>query len=829
MMKLRPLQALFSALLLMLVVGLIGEFGINLEQERVRQEQRSRVTMAIGQYRAALEAELNASLYLTNGLIAYVATHTSLSTDDAQLMLKTLYEQGRHVRNIALAPGNRIRYVYPLKGNEAALGLYYPEVAAQWPAVERAMRDRQPRLAGPVALKQGGTGFIYRVPVFIGLKGDYWGILSMVLNEDSLYAKTGIAPEVDGLQLALRGRDGLGAEGEVFMGNASLFSDDNVTATVSTPGGTWQIAARPSDGWTTAPLIGRLRAAAWSSGALLGFLFYQLLIAIDRRMRSTRALAESQKTLAAILDNLPLAVSGKEIRNDFRICLWNKQAEKIFGLPANAIFGKTSSDLYPAEKAARVYQEDTAASVSAEVIDIPEVAIDSPLGHRVLHTRKIAICDDSGEPTTLLELSEDITEHQKAQLELIRHRDHLEELVDARTDELLFAKDAAEAANRAKSTFLSNMSHELRTPMSAIIGLTQLILRQSPDAKIRDRLEKVDHASQRLLALINDILDISKIEAECMTLAQVSFKLGENLHKIFNLFSQKATDKGLQLHLDLPADLQTMPLTGDPFRLDQILLNLTGNAIKFTEKGMITVRCRAEEDGATSIRLRFEVEDSGIGISPDDQPRLFTAFEQADGSTTRKYGGTGLGLAISKRLVQMMDGEIGVDSASGQGSTFWFTVRLRKTTFVASTQDAFGTNHAAERELVARYAGTSILLAEDEPINQEVCRALLEDVGLVVDLANDGLEAVQQARRKRYDLILMDMQMPNLNGIDAAQAIRTDSLNAATPILALTANAFAEDKARCLAAGMNDHIAKPVEPTRLFESILIWLEKSATH
>jgi signal transduction histidine kinase/ABC-type amino acid transport substrate-binding protein/ActR/RegA family two-component response regulator len=387
------------------------------------------------------------------------------------------------------------------------------------------------------------------------------------------------------------------------------------------------------------------------------------------------------------------------------------------------------------------------------------------------------------------------------------------------------ARDQAEAASRAKSTFLANMSHELRTPMNAIMGMTSLALRHAEDPKLRDQLQKIDAASKHLLHVINDILDISKIEAERLTLEHTDFRLGEILENLMSLIGHKASEKGLEVHIDLPAGLSARMFNGDPLRLEQILLNLAGNALKFTPSGSITLRARIITDKSEELLLRWEVQDTGIGISAADQLRLFTAFEQADGSLTRKYGGTGLGLAISKRLARMMGGEIGVESEPGRGSTFWFTVRLRKPAAGAAVFKAPATSlRAPDERLLDEHAGALILLAEDEPVNQEVSRGLLEDAGLAVDLAADGSEAVAMARQKRYDLILMDMQMPNLNGVDATLAIRRDSLNADTPILAMTANAFAEDRQTCLDAGMNDFVAKPVAPEHLYEALLRWLQ-----
>jgi signal transduction histidine kinase/ActR/RegA family two-component response regulator len=416
-----------------------------------------------------------------------------------------------------------------------------------------------------------------------------------------------------------------------------------------------------------------------------------------------------------------------------------------------------------------------------------------------------------------------IRKRELALKELDRYKNHLESLVEQRTHELSVAKEAAESASRAKSTFLSNMSHELRTPMNAIMGMTGIALRHAEDPKLIDQLGKINNASQHLLAVINDILDISKIEAERMTLEQSNFVLGEVLENLASVIGHNVSEKGLTLCVDVPSEIAHLALRGDALRLSQILLNLTSNAVKFTETGTVTLRVRLAKEGLTNVLLRFEVQDTGIGISDQEKDRLFTAFEQADGSITRKYGGTGLGLAISKQLAKLMQGDIGVESYSGAGSTFWFTAQFGKASDAVAQSPAIA-QESAEIRLRNRFSGTHVLLAEDEPINQEVSRDLLEDVGLVVDVAWDGAAALEMARKKRYALILMDMQMPRLNGLDATRQIRSLPDYAHIPIVAMTANAFNEDRQTCLDAGMNDHIPKPVNPDVLFETLLKWLE-----
>jgi PAS domain S-box-containing protein len=445
--------------------------------------------------------------------------------------------------------------------------------------------------------------------------------------------------------------------------------------------------------------------------------------------------------------------------------------------------------------------------------------------HCWLDTNATPLCDAKGAPVGLLAVSRDITQSKQAAAELEKYRQHLEELVEERTFALSIAKEAAEAASRAKSTFLANMSHELRTPMHAIMGMTSLALRRATEPKQADQLSKVAEAAQRLLGIINNILDISKIEAERLNLEKTDFTLRSVLDQLSNLTSQKAAESGLKFIIEIDPELAGRMLRGDPLRLGQVLLNLASNAIKFTATGGVTVRVHCTAEYPDHLALRLEVQDSGIGVQPDDQQRLFTAFEQADGSTTRKYGGTGLGLAISKRLVEMMGGHIGVDSRPGAGSTFWFTVRLDFGTPL-DAQISEDIVRSAEEHLKASYPGTYILLVEDEPVNREVARGLLEDLDFRVDVALDGVEAVEMARQTAYDMILMDMQMPRMNGVAATQAIRRLPGRESTPILAMTANAFEEDRQACLAAGMNDHIAKPVELDVFFETVLKWLART---
>ena len=421
----------------------------------------------------------------------------------------------------------------------------------------------------------------------------------------------------------------------------------------------------------------------------------------------------------------------------------------------------------------------------------------------------------------------DVTERVEIQRELLRYQTELEERVRQRTAELTVATAAAESASRAKSAFLANMSHELRTPMNAIIGLSYLLRRDVQSAAQAVQLDKIHATAHQLLAIINDILDFSRIEAGAVAIESLAFDPASVVDDVMSRAGERARQKGLALSSSVAAGVPHR-LCGDPQRLGQILWHFVDNALKFTAQGRISIQVLGVRQEGPAQWLRFEVRDTGIGMSAEQQAQVFRAFEQGDVSKARTFGGTGLGLVITRGLARLMQGRVGVDSALGEGSCFWLELPLECASDavadgVVAAPEAASQKRDEARLVPQRFDGLRVLLAEDNPVNREVAVALLRHAGLEVDCAQDGAEAVARAGEAPYDLILMDVQMPVMDGLEATRTLRENG-GITVPIIGMTANVLKEDREACLAAGMNDHLPKPVAPQALQAMLQRWLE-----
>lgn len=523
---------------------------------------------------------------------------------------------------------------------------------------------------------------------------------------------------------------------------------------------------------------------------------------------------------------------------------YNAQWARFWGLPTGPLPGEMplselQGNLHPDSRAAfqHIFMKRSGASFNVDV----QVRVHNGEWRWYRQLGRVEEYDAEGQPVRVVGTGFDITAMKMMELSEAEYKQQLEELVAHRTAELEESRNHAQAASQAKTVFLSTVSHEIRTPMNAIVGFAHIFDRSNLTQSQKDHLDKIRLSAETLLGVINDVLDISKIEAGKLELERMPFSLHNMLDTVRSIVDFAAHSKGLKLSVHV-ADSVPDRLLGDPKRISQILLNLMNNAVKFTMYGNVSLDVTLEDGGSGEdpgpVTLAFNVVDTGIGLSEEQMARLFQPFSQADSSVTRKYGGTGLGLAISKQLVELMGGTIGVASQLDTGSTFRFTLRLDVSTGAeVETEDSGLPSDPEVMERLRVVEGMRVLVAEDNEINQEIARALLEEYGLVVEIAVNGAQALDMASKEKFACIFMDMQMPVMGGLEAASAIRqagreaedagsTDEIlcwMAKVPIIAMTANAMSEDKQRCLECGMDDHIGKPIDPFLLQRSLLRWL------
>jgi len=542
---------------------------------------------------------------------------------------------------------------------------------------------------------------------------------------------------------------------------------------------------------------------------------------ITERKRSADAVRRGEQRLHEIIKMMPIGLFLKDASG--RLIQMNSACEQQFGYTFEDLHNGSYAHLHSPAELANFRRRDEEAFERGDLIDYEETIWNPLLQQRLsLRTFKKPVYDEQGERSYLICMSIDISDSKRAEQALRDLNDHLEERVVERTEELDQAKQVAEEASLAKGQFLANMSHEIRTPMNGVIGMAYLALKTALEPRQRDYLEKIRFAGEHLLRIIDDILDISKIEAGKLEIEHVPFSLEHVIQTLTTVVAPKAAGKELALEFDLDPELPPV-LLGDPLRLGQVLINYTNNAIKFSERGSIHIGVRRVVADDDHCLLRFAVSDQGIGLSDHEMSKLFQSFQQADTSTTRAYGGTGLGLAICKQLAQLMGGEVGVTSAPGQGSTFWFTARLG----IGTAADA-AARHEEPVPVLSSPSMTAlrdarILLVEDNTFNQQIAQEMLEEAGSAVCLANNGAEALELLRQASFDCVLMDVQMPLMDGLEATRRIRADPRLAGLRVLAMTATATNEDRARCMEAGMDDFISKPIQPALMYQTVALWL------
>lgn len=519
----------------------------------------------------------------------------------------------------------------------------------------------------------------------------------------------------------------------------------------------------------------------------------------DRKITEDH-LKDAHAFLDSIVDNVPIMLFVKEVER-LRFVRFNRASEELVGMRREDVLGKCDLDLFPPDEAEFFTQQDRKVISDGVMVEIPEEIIDTRNhGRRILHTKKIPVFDADGRPRFLMGISEDITEKKRTEIALKE------------------AKEAAEAASRAKSDFLANMSHEIRTPMNAILGMTELLLDTQLDDTQREYLKMVHDSGEALLGLINDILDFSKIESGKFNLDNMEFSLQETLGDTMKTLAIRALHKELELAVHIATDVPPV-LIGDPGRLRQIVMNLVGNAVKFTETGEVVLDVSCKSIEADWVELLFQVRDTGIGIPPDKLDKIFQAFEQADTSTTRRYGGTGLGLTITSRLVDLMEGSIWVESTIGKGSTFFFTARLAIASPSTWQQNGNG---------VSQIKGTRVLLVDDNATNRLILREILDHHGLSSASAEGAAQALNMLREAKsagqpFSLLLTDVNMPDIDGFTLVEQVRRDDQLRETTVVVLTSGDRPGDLELCSKLNVAAHLRKPIKQSELMQTIVLAL------
>ncbi len=781
----------------------------SLERQRFRETLQTRTISTLSRIRANLEAEINANFYLTRGLIAYISTHPDIDEKIFHRLSQQILKNHNHIRNIALAPGNIVRFVYPLQGNERAIGLHYQNNSEQWPAVARVIASRKTVIAGPLKLVQGGIAFVSRTPVFISNDSsfqdddEYWGLASIVIEQDRLFRAAGLYdPSLDS-SIALKGKDGLGADGDMIDGDVAIFLNTPVTLPVNLPEGSWLLAAVPKDGWLApSPYILPLRIAALIIASFISFGAYAWLRRQDKDRRSLEtAWQEAKKAqvdlrlneefLNTVIDNIPAMIFVKEAR-ELRFVRFNKTGAEMLGYSVSEFLGKNDFDFFPEPEARFFTDKDREVLRKGVLIDIPEEPIETRShGKKILHTRKIPLFDIDGMPLYLLGISEDITEQLQARFEKERLEKQLQQAQKLET----IGKMAG------------GVAHDLNNILSGIINYPELLLLQlPPESPLRKPLGQIHDSGKRAAKVVADLLTIARGVAAvkeniCLNTLIREYLTSPEHQKICSAFPHISCETKLETNLWTTAC--------STVHIQKCLMNLINNGAEAFQPGAagtIMIASRNKElcqplPGFSNITggryVVLTVADNGMGIGPIDVEHIFEPFYTRK---TMGRSGTGLGLTVVWNTMQDHSGAVTVESSPGNGTIF--------SLYLPATEGDLTVPAATATLTLLHGQGQSILIVDDEPQQRDIAAQILKNLEYSAVTVASGEEAIEYLKNHTADLIILDMIMkPGLSGRQTYEKI----LITQPRQKAIIASGFAdqEEVAKLQALGAGQYVKKP--------------------